>query len=99
MDAIVLRAFRFGLWGRLPAEAQSLRLSAAVAAALGSVPRGQWALLDAYMLVFIDRSACLVEPSVLVELLSLLPVLVQAALGTSSAASGRCSRMPIARSY
>ena len=44
-----------------PAEAQSLRLSAAVAAAIGCVPRGQWASLDADMLVMIDRSACLVE--------------------------------------
>ena len=48
--------------GHDPAEAQSLRLSAAVAAAFGCVPRGQRALLDADMLELIDRSACLVEP-------------------------------------
>ena len=33
-----------------------------VAAALGFVPHGQWALLDADMLALIDRSACPVEP-------------------------------------
>ena len=60
--------------GCSPAEAQSLRLFAAVAVAVGCVPRGQRALLDADMLELIDRSACLVEldtvescaPSVLV---------------------------------
>ena len=56
-----------------PAEAL-LRLSAAVAAALGHVPHGQWALLDADMPLLIDRSACLVEP-VAVKLLA-PPVLV-----------------------
>ena len=50
--------------GCSPAEAQSLRLFAAVAAAVGCVPRGQRALLDADMLELIDRSACLVEPVV-----------------------------------
>ena len=59
--------------GHDPAEAL-LRLSAAVAAALGHVPHGQWALLDADMPLLIDRSACLVEP-VAVELLA-PPVLV-----------------------
>ena len=54
--------FRFGLLGRAPAEAQSLRLSAAVAAAFGSVPRGQRALLDADMNALIDRLSCLVDP-------------------------------------
>ena len=58
--------------GHDPAEALS-RLSAAVANALGHVPHGQWALLDADMPLLIDRSACLVEP-VAVELL-LLPCL------------------------
>ena len=48
--------------GCTPAEAQSLRLFAAVAAAVGCVPRGQRALLDADMLELIDQSACLVEP-------------------------------------
>ena len=47
--------------GHDPAEAL-LRPSAAVAAALGHVTRGQWALLDADMLELIDRSTCLVEP-------------------------------------
>ena len=51
--------------GCTPAEAL-LRLSAAVAAAYGRVPRGQWALLDADMFELIDRSACLVEPVVVV---------------------------------
>ena len=45
-----------------------------VAAALGHVPHGQWALLDADMPLLIDRSACLVEP-VAVKLLA-PPVLV-----------------------
>ena len=39
------------------AEAQSSRLSAAVAAASGCVPRGQWAPLDTDMPVLIDRRA------------------------------------------
>ena len=47
--------------GSTPTEAQSLRLFAAVAAAVSCVPRGQRALLDADMLELIDRSACLVE--------------------------------------
>ena len=54
---------------RLPASASgvhyrqsSVRLSAAVAAAFGCVPRGQRALLDADMFELIDRSTCLVEP-------------------------------------
>ena len=47
--------------GHDPAEAP-LRLSAAVAAWLGHVPHGQWALLDTDMPLLIDRSACLVEP-------------------------------------
>ena len=59
--------------GHDPAEAV-LRLSAAVAAALGHVPHGQWALLNEDMRLLIDRSACLVEP-VAVELLLLLPCL------------------------
>ena len=44
------------------AEAQTLRLSAAVAAAVGFVPHGQWALLDADMLALIDWRVCPVEP-------------------------------------
>ena len=54
-NAIVLRV------GHDPGEAL-LRLSAAVAAALGHVPHGQWALLDTDMPSLIDQSACLVEP-------------------------------------
>ena len=61
MDAIVLCVPLRPL-GRAPAEAQSLRVSAAVAAASGCVPRGQRALLDAVMNALIDQSSCLVEP-------------------------------------
>ena len=46
----------------LQSRRSSVRLSAAVAAAFGCVPRGQRALLDADMLELIDRSTCLVEP-------------------------------------
>ena len=38
---------------------------AAVPAAYGCVPRGQWPLLDADMFELIDRSSCLVEPAAL----------------------------------
>ena len=65
--------------------------------ACGYVPRGQWALLDADMPKLIDRSACLVEPVVVESLCSSRACAVPA-LSTSSAASGRCSRLyPIAR--
>ena len=70
----------------------SVRLSAAVAAAFSCVPRGQRALLDADMLELIDRSACLVEPVTVGVLCSSRACAVPAA-NTSSAASGRCSRM------
>ena len=61
----------------------------------GCVPRGQRALLDADMLELIDRSACLVEPVSVVESCAPPPVLVLSpAASTSSAASGRCSRIP-----
>ena len=59
----------------------------------GCVPRGQRALLDADMLELIDRSACLVEPVVVVE--SCAPPLVlvlSPAASTSSAASRPCGR-------
>ena len=63
----------------------------------GCVPRGQRALLDADMLELIDRSTCLVEP-VSVESCAPPPVLVLfPAASTSSAASGRCSRMSFPR--
>ena len=65
--------------GRAPAEAQQLRHSAAVAAAFGCVPRGQWALLEADMNALIDRSSCLVEPVLVGGVRLLFPVLVQAA--------------------
>ena len=82
--------------GSTPAEAQSLRLFAAVAAAFGCVPRGQRALLDADMLELIDRSACLVEP-VSVESCAPSVLVLSPAASTSSAASGRCSRMSFPR--
>ena len=72
---------------RAPAEAQSLRLSAAVAAACGCVPRGQRAVLDADMNALTDRS------SVWWRLFLPFPVLVQSAPSASSAASDRCSRI------
>ena len=51
---------------------------AAVPAAYGCVPRGQWAPLDADMFELIDRSSCLVEPVVVVgRAILLLPVLAQ----------------------
>ena len=65
--------------------------------ACGYVPLGQWALLDADMPKLIDRSACLVE-LVVVESLCSSRACAVPALSTSSAASGRCSRLyPIAR--
>ena len=59
----------------------------------GCVPRGQRALLDADMLEFIDRSACLVEP-VVVESCAPSVLVLSPAASTSSAASDRCSRIP-----
>ena len=91
VDAIVPRVPRRPL-GRAPAEAQSLRLCAAVAAAFGCVPRGQRALLDADMNALIDQSSCLVAPVLVARALLLFPVLVRSAPSTSSAASSRCSR-------
>ena len=63
----------------------------------GYVPRGQWALLDADMPKLIDRFACLVEPVVVESLCSSRACAVPA-LSTSSAASGRCSRIHPPRS-
>ena len=82
---------------RPPAEAQSLRLFAAVAAAVGCVPRGQRALLDADMLELIDRSACLVEPVFCCGVVCSSRACAVPAASTSSAASGRCSRMSFPR--
>ena len=82
------------LLGRGPAESLSRRLEstyvaalapAAVPAACGCVPHGQWALRHA---IVMDLSACLVEPSEVDGALLLLPVLVQAASSTSGAVSG-----------
>ena len=74
--------------GCSPAEPECRgSLPAAVPAACEwHVPRGQWALLDADMSQLIDRSSCLVEPCVPVP-----------AASTTDAASGRRSRVPIAR--
>ena len=60
----------------------------------GCVPRGQRALLDADMLELIDRSACLVEPVSVESCAPLLVLVLFPAASTSSAASGRCSRIP-----
>ena len=62
----------------------------------GCVPRGQRALLDAHMLELIDRSACLVEP-VVVESCAPPVLVLSLATSTSSAASGRCSRVSFPR--
>ena len=79
-------ASRFGLRVAIPPKLSESRLSsrvqssltpAAVAAALGHVPHGQWAPLDADTLELIDRSTCLVEPDLVGRALLLLPVLVQ----------------------
>ena len=83
--------------GRAPAKAFSsvisTRSSAAVPAACLWL-RASWsgALLDADMPKLIDRSACLVEPVVVESLCSSRACAVPAQ-STSSAASGRCSRM------
>ena len=85
--------------GLTPAEAQSLRLSAALAAALGCVPHGQWALLDADMLVMIDRSARLVELALVGRaFFALSGACASIHAGTSSAASGGCLRISPSRS-
>ena len=91
-DAIVLRVSSPRPPGHDPAEVL-LRLSAAVAAALGHVPHGQWALLDADMPLLIDRSACLVEPVTDGASCSSRACAVPAA-STTHAASGRRSRNP-----
>ena len=62
----MLRVFCFGLRVAIPPKSSLSRArhscSPAATPALAIVPRGRWALLDADMLVLIDRSACLVEP-------------------------------------
>ena len=54
--------FCFGPWAAVPPKLSLRDSSAAVAATLGFVPHGQWALLDADMLALIDWSARPVEP-------------------------------------
>ena len=96
-DVVVLCVFRFGLWVALPPKLSRCDSSAAVAAAFGCVPRGQWALLDADVFALIDGSSCLLEPLLVGIALLIFPVLVQAAPGSSSAATGRCSRISPSR--
>ena len=73
--------FRFGLRAAVPPKlclrVRTTLVPAAVTAAYGCVPRGQWAPLDADMFELIDRSACLVEPVVVGRAILLLPVLAQ----------------------
>ena len=85
---------RFGLRGRLPPKLSVATLRSC--RPCGCVPRGQRALLDADMLELIDRSACLVEP-VSVESCAPSVLVLSPAASTSSAASGRCSRMSFPR--
>ena len=86
--------------GALPPKLRESHLNSrecdrhSVSAALGCVPHGQWAPLDADMLELIDRSTCLVEPAVVGRAILLSPVLVQActqrrtvALSVASASS------------
>ena len=53
---------RFASVSKQRSRRSYVRVSAAVAAAYGYVPHGQWALLDAEILVLIDGSARLVGP-------------------------------------
>ena len=73
--------FRFGLRAAVPPKlclrVHTTLVPAAVPAAYGCVPRGQWAPLDADMFELIDRSSCLVEPVVVGKAILLLPVLAQ----------------------
>ena len=68
VDATGRRVVRFGLWGVPPpklleqSSAAALLLFCSGSHCYGRVPHCQWALLDADMLVLIDRSARLVEP-------------------------------------
>ena len=62
----------------------------------GCVPRGQRALLDADMLELMNLSACQVEP-VVVESCAPSVLVLSPTASTSSAASGRCSRMSFPR--
>ena len=73
--------FRFGLRAAVPPNlclvVRTTLIPAAVHAASGCVPRGQWAPLDADMFELIDRSSYLVEPVVIGRAIMLLPVLAQ----------------------
>ena len=73
--------YRFGLQAAVPPKlclrVRTTLVPAAVPAAYGCVPRGQWAPLDADMFELIDRSSCLVEPVIVGRASLLLPVLAQ----------------------
>ena len=60
----MLRAFRFGLRGRLPPklleQRSALLLICSVHCCVGHVLHGQWTLLGADIPVLVDRSACVV---------------------------------------
>ena len=66
VDASVLHVSRFGLLCALPPklleQRSALLLFCRCHRCVGHVPRGQWALLDADMLVLMDRSASLTGP-------------------------------------
>ena len=66
MRAMCLMCFCFGLWvyarHGFSSRDQRSMLFCRCSRCFGHVPRGQWALQEADMLVLIDRSACLVEP-------------------------------------
>ena len=90
--------FRFGLRAAVPPKlclrVRGTLVPAAVPAAYGCLPRGQWVPLDAEMFELIDRTSCLVEPVVVERVLfSSLSCSRKPAPGTSSAASSRCSRI------
>ena len=88
---------RFALRGALPPKLGLCDSSQLSPLRLAVCLVGQRALLNADMLQLIDQSACLVEP-VAVESCASPPVLVLSpAASTSSAASGRCSRMSFPR--
>ena len=73
--------YRFGLQAAVPPKlclrVRTTLVPAAVPAAYGCVPRGQWAPLDADMFELIDRSSRLVEPVIVGRAILLLPVLAQ----------------------
>ena len=99
-------SFCFGLWAAAPPK--QVRVVTTLECdrhSSRSFPCCAWlcaswsaALLDADMRILIDRSACLVEPVVVERVLfSSLPCSCKPAPNTSSAASGRCSRISPSR--